>query len=296
MNDKMLVITIGMSGSGKSTWAESYTRNRGNWVELNRDNVRFNFGKKDWTKYKFTNKNEKQVTKTIGEQALKAVECSMSIIISDTNLKAKIRQKWITFAKEHDYQVITKEFPITWEEAMQRNQQREGGIALNILRSQWERWNDYIGRKVYVADESSPKAVLIDLDGTVADMKGVRKPFEWYKAHLDKPRETVISMVHGLVDSGITPVFMSGRDGVCIEATYNWIQEHILPDGGFYLFMRTAGDSRKDYVVKEELFWKYVDKNFNVVSVIDDRKSVLELWEDLKLPNIINVGGLYERF
>ena len=32
-------------------------------------------------------------------------------------------------------------------------------------------------------------AIIVDVDGTLADMKGIRGPFEWDKVHLDKPHQ-----------------------------------------------------------------------------------------------------------
>jgi hypothetical protein len=36
------------------------------------------------------------------------------------------------------------------------------------------------------------KAIIVDVDGTLADMRGVRSPFEWDKVLQDKPHLDVI--------------------------------------------------------------------------------------------------------
>jgi hypothetical protein len=56
-----------------------------------------------------------------------------------------------------------------------------------------------------------------------------------------------------------------------------------------YLFMRPQGDSRPDTVVKRELFEKYVEPNWHISFVIDDRKSVVQMWRDLGL-YVFNCG------
>ena len=48
-------------------------------------------------------------------------------------------------------------------------------------------------------------------------------------------------------------------------------------------FMRTAGDTRKDAVVKAELYEEHVEGRYNVVAVIDDRKRVVDLRRSLGL-------------
>ncbi len=299
---KQLILTVGASSSGKSFWAESFIRNRDNWVNLNRDDVRFNTftqGKRDWLSYKFSKKNENRVTKIIEGFSEEAVAQGCNIIVSDTNLSEKTRNKWKQFAKDNNYTYSEKLFVEDWDTLRKRNLQREGGIEQGILWSQYLRMNDYVGRTTYKGNPLKSDAVIIDIDGTVASMEGIRKPFEWDKVGLDSPRQEVIDMVQGILTEsvGTIPIFLSGRDGCCLEDTYDWILENVMyGDRGFYLFMRDEGDSRKDKVVKEELFWKYIANNFNVISAIDDRKSVLELWEELRIPNIINVGKLYERF
>lgn len=306
MNKKLLVITVGMSCSGKTTWAEQFVKENPDFVNLNRDEIRFQMfcdGERDWTKYKFNKKNENEVTEVIEKLADYAANHEgHNIIISDTNLNSKIRQKWYDWADVYGYDVVTKEFPISWEEAVKRNDQRLGGISRTVLRSQYERMNDYLGRKMYDPDESKPKAMIIDVDGTVADMTGIRKPYEWGKVHLDKPRSLIIDIIWGLMDNQVQPVFLSGRDGSCSKSTYDWIDENIMhwyedfPLTGFPLFMREAGDNRKDTVVKEELFWKYVANNYNVVAAFDDRPCVVNLWNEIGIPNVIAVADQTKEF
>ena len=179
-----------------------------------------------------------------------------------------------------------------WETARKRNQQREGGISESILWSQYLRMNEYLERPVYVPNDKLPKAVLVDLDGTIASMKGIRKPYEWQKVGMDSPRSVIISMVYGIMDNyHATPVFLSGRDGECKEFTYDWLLKYVTNGEPCHLFMREQGDNRKDKIVKEELFWKYVSNNFNVVAAVDDRASILQLWRELNIPNIIDVSG-----
>jgi hypothetical protein len=49
------------------------------------------------------------------------------------------------------------------------------------------------------------------------------------------------------------------------------------------LFMRPAGDSRKDSIVKRELFDRHVAGRWAVRGVIDDRRQVVEMWRAMGL-------------
>jgi hypothetical protein len=48
--------------------------------------------------------------------------------------------------------------------------------------------------------------------------------------------------------------------------------------------MRKTGDSRKDSVVKDELYQEYVAGKYNVFLVLDDRSSVVEFWRSKGFP------------
>jgi hypothetical protein len=63
--------------------------------------------------------------------------------------------------------------------------------------------------------------------------------------------------------------------------TEQWLAKHEVPYAG--LFMRPAGDSRKDSIVKRELFDRHVAATWAVRGVIDDRKQVVEMWRAIGL-------------
>ena len=300
MKERKVILTVGASASGKTTFVEQQMRKgstRLETVNLNRDDVRFELfcdGERDWAKYKFNTANEARVTEVIDEAAAEAFQYRYNIIVSDTNLNPAIREKWKNLAKLYDYEYIEIPVECEWTELVKRNNNRKGGIDLKILREQYMRMNEYLGRKTYTPDESKPKAFIVDVDGTVADMEGIRKPYDWDKVHLDRPRESVIAMVSGLMNSGYKIIFLSGRDGVCFHEARDWLKDYF---GTFEtLRMRKEDDQRKDYIIKEELFWKIAD-DYNIVGAIDDRHQVLRLWEELGIKDIINVNrGLYNEF
>lgn len=297
---KKIILTVGMSCSGKTTWAEGFCRNRDNWVNINRDDIRFDTftqGVRDWTQYKFNNKNERQVTLIQETMIGYAKEADKNIIISDTNLSERTRNKWALWAKENSYDYEEKEFVVSWEDAKTRNNQRAGGISQSVLRGQYYKMKDYLGEFRYKHQEGLPNCILIDIDGTVANKSPERGFFDWVKVGLDLPRKEIIAMVHGLIDEGYEPIFLSGRDGICVTETYDWIMDNIMQyhmdckNSGFRLYMRTAGDHRKDYIIKKELFESYIHGKFNVAAVLDDRPQVINnCWLEMGLPNVISVA------
>lgn len=56
--------------------------------------------------------------------------------------------------------------------------------------------------------------------------------------------------------------------------------------------MRKDGDTRRDSIVKRELFEEHVKGKFNVVAILDDRPQVIrECWRELGFADrILDVG------
>jgi hypothetical protein len=126
-----------------------------------------------------------------------------------------------------------------------------------------------------------PSAVLVDVDGTVA-LRGDRSPYDESRVHLDTPNRPVIAAVRALHAAGQRIVFCSGRTDGCRAATERWLGEHVAVayEG---LHMRRAGDRRKDWVVKSELYREHIEPRYDVLLVLDDRDQVVRAWRGLGL-------------
>lgn len=64
MTDLTATLTVGISASGKSTWAREKANTKGS-CDINRDWIRFNLvcPEATWATYRFTKAREKEVTK-----------------------------------------------------------------------------------------------------------------------------------------------------------------------------------------------------------------------------------------
>lgn len=123
-----------------------------------------------------------------------------------------------------------------------------------------------------------PRAIIVDVDGTVAKMVN-RKPFDWDLVDTDKPVKVIIDLVKIL--SGIYKViFVSGRSDECRDKTAQWLKENVLP-GYEGLFMRKAGDYRKDDIVKKEIYENHIKEKYDVVFSLDDRNQTVANWRNL---------------
>lgn len=296
-NNKIAILTVGPSASGKSTYASKLTKSS-LWGEVNRDEIRFKGKAKDWGKYKFTKRNEEYVTKSANELIESLCHEGKNIVISDTNLNQVKREKLVKKLSDKGYyvEVLSDMFDVEFEELIQRDNNRKGTVGYEVLLSQYIKYKRYMGVEKYSPDESKTKTVIVDIDGTIA-IRGDRSPYDMTRVDEDEPDQLIVDIVCELYSLGYNIVFLSGRCVDAADKTRKWLSDNVGEfTDGCMLLMRENGDSRKDYKVKMELFDKYIRNNYNVVRVIDDRKQVIEeCWDVLGIP-VMNVGKSCERF
>jgi hypothetical protein len=124
------------------------------------------------------------------------------------------------------------------------------------------------------------EVVLVDIDGTVANMVN-RGPYEYNRVGEDLPNKDVINVVECLWKSSKTIIYITGREDSCYEETYKWLVENCPPFSNLY--MRKTGDYRKDVEIKKEIYDNNIKNVFDVLCVLDDRKSVVDMWRSLGL-------------
>jgi uncharacterized protein YxjI len=128
------------------------------------------------------------------------------------------------------------------------------------------------------------ECVIFDLDGTFAFL-GDRSPYDASRAEHDEVNQAV-HFVYEAIRRGkpeTVVLLVSGREDRWRAETERWLERHgIIADE---LFMRRAGDRRKDTVVKREIYERHIAGRYTVRVVFDDRDQVVRLWrDDLELP------------
>lgn len=280
------VITVGVSASGKTSWAETQKA-----VVICRDDVRtmllildgFDATNNNiWSRWKFNKTAEKAVTDYCWQTVEQAARAQQDIIVCDTNLNADRRAAQQKLLEALGYVVEIKQFDISYEEACRRDRCRKDTVGEAVIYKQWQQ----LYGEPYKAPEGAEKCIIVDIDGTLAHMDGRRGAFEWQKVGGDNCDAVVKHIVESFAGTHEI-IVMSGRDGCCYDITKQW-----LDDNGIYydyLCMRAAGDMRKDYIVKRELFDAHVRGRYAVTAVIDDRAQVVREWHRIGL-KVIAVG------
>jgi predicted secreted acid phosphatase len=127
------------------------------------------------------------------------------------------------------------------------------------------------------------KIIVFDIDGTVANIVHRRqyvasKPKNWPAFNAGMANDTVYADVKFIYDTfkaaGNRIIFCSGRSDDSRDVTTRWLHSN-----GFdfeALFMRRAGDYRKDSVVKVELLQQIRQWHGDPYIWFDDRQQVVD--------------------
>jgi hypothetical protein len=157
---------------------------------------------------------------------------------------------------------------------------------------------DYSFAQPYVRPRASRPALIVDIDGTLLT-RTERGIHDYLRVSEDVPNDNVVRIVK-LIWAGlrctcreITPqlIFLSGRPDSCMEATEVSIKQ--LNFLNYMLLMRDTGDYRPDYIVKYELFDRYIRHDYDVAGAIDDRLQVVGLWRHLGILCLDVAGGTF---
>lgn len=128
------------------------------------------------------------------------------------------------------------------------------------------------------------KAIIVDLDGTLADIRvrlkhleGRKKDWKSFNKSIETDelhlwcREIIVRFAH---DHYI--ILVSGRTDELRDQTIEWLLRYNVPY--HFLFMRKSFDMRPDNIIKEEIYNEKIKGQYSVLFVLDDRQKVVDMW------------------
>lgn len=270
---QQIIFLKGLPASGKSTYARELVSSEPNkYKRINKDEIRSMLDNG-----RHSNPNETFVLEVRDFLIKSTLEKGMIPIVDDTNLHPKHLE---TISKNHPEAIIeTKFFDVPVFECIERDLKRPNSVGGRVILSMWKQ---FLQKKID-ENESLPRAIICDIDGTIADM-GNRHPFDWKSVGNDAPKKPVIDLLKRLSryqDEFVSIILVSGRSSVCKDETVNWINKNEVPFKKIY--MRSEGDNRDDAIVKREIYESCIKGKFNVDFVLDDRNKVVDMWRSLGL-------------
>jgi predicted kinase len=285
MKKQKIILTRGLPASGKSTWAKEFVKNsNGKAKRVNKDDLREMIDSSVWSKT-----NEQMILDA--RDALVNVFLhgkAETIIIDDTNFEQKHFDKMQEYADAYkkyadaDVTVEYKDFlDVSLDVCIERDAARIKPVGEKVIKSMHQRYILPTIKEAPVANKKG-NAIIVDLDGTYAH-RCDRQWFDYSKVDQDDLDVTVDGIVRAYAKMGYTILIVSGREGTeeCRYKTLYWLEKHEIP---FYeLMMRKEGDFRRDSIVKEEIYNKYIKDKFDVEFVLDDRQAVVDKWRELGL-------------
>ena len=122
VKNKELIILVGISGSGKSTWAGEYINNNTNILRLNRDDIRKSLVQnlKGYYQREDLTILEDIVSTTIYNLFISLMIMEKSIILDNTNLKKEYFKEFIRIAVHDGYNIKFKLFDYDLDAAKRR--------------------------------------------------------------------------------------------------------------------------------------------------------------------------------
>lgn len=290
---RKIIFTRGLIASGKSTWAKEFIKENQDYKRVSRDDFRHML-----SGYTFNDANEKLVTKFEKDAIKTLLIDGYNLIIDKQNLNNRYLKEDVDYVmsvcsgiqmanSSVQYEIIIKNFPITLQEAIDRDSKREFSIGEKVIKQTWRKYElplkemlKKIKVKYKPTIEGLPKCIICDVDGTLSDSWN-RKIFDFKECINDEVIDPVKLVVNRFKDSGIKVIIFSARDGICYDETYEWLKNNDIYFDE--LFLKGVNDNRNDSIVKEEMFYKYIHGKYDPLFVIDDRHSILETWINLGL-------------
>ena len=294
MEKKKLILTRGIQGSGKSTWARKWVEEDPiNRVRINNDDIRNMLGKY------WVTEREPLVSEIKQDIVTNAMSRGYDIVVDNMNLNPKEVKFWQDIVKQNNevnpiskypYEIEFKDFFIPLEECIRRDAMRPNPIGEKVIRDTWRRYKHFIQTsevEKYVNNLRAwnigkPTCVVVDMDSTLC-FNTTKRP--WYGEGAaegminDVPNGGVCDVIFELQKS--YPIILAtGRDTSQEEVTKQWLLDHEINVSEFYF--RKEGDYRKGVEVKREQI-ENIMKNYNILVVFDDCEPIVQMYRDMGL-------------
>jgi predicted kinase len=309
-NQQELLLTRGIPGSGKSTYAYKWlAEDPENRVRVNRDDLRMEL----YGKYVILDdkggmdKNaEGRVTQEEQKRIRAALKAGKSVIVDNTNINMRVIPGYQKLAQENGANLSHKDFPISLEEAQRRNAARDRVVDPTVIERMYKNNlgpngefhlfpGDFKTRGFRTPFRREAGAIF-DLDGTLVDVRDVRhfvkgkfRNFDmFHRSSLwSPPNPEVVELLKDTQKAGMPIIIVSARQEIYRDISQKWLADNGIEYDNMYL--RPQEDARPDFYVKHDIL-KKVREHYDVAFAVDDNPAVRDVWLSNKIRTIIVPG------
>ena len=312
-----IILTRGIQGSGKSTWAKEWVKEDPlNRIRYNNDDIRTSQGVYWPEDSKALKKKENTVSK-IKKFAVKCyMESGYDIVVDNMNLNSKEWESFENIIKEfneacptYHYTLEFQDFFIPVEECIARDALRPNPIGAKVIKETYRRYRqlmiDIDNKKLNDSrtpyDPELPNCLIADMDATICFNVSGRPYFgagSAEKMQYDVPNEPVIKIILNYLkcmDENDRIFIITGREAApdIRKATIDYVKKHVSEDPRVEVIMRVDKDYRKGDLVKKELYETFVKGKYNVDFVLDDSNKIVKMYRELGLTVLQPNEGKY---
>lgn len=271
----VLLALRGLPASGKTTYAKQLVGK--GWVRVNKDDLRAMLHSSKYSKV-----NEAFVISLRDEIIIRALVNGDNVVVDDTNLAPQHTNQFESIASEFLAEYEEKFFDTPVRECIRRNAERANPVPERVI---YDMYNKYLKPPTPVLppveNDDREEAIIVDVDGTLAHIADGRNPYDASRAMNDELDDAVSVITAMAYQNGYKVIILTGRSAEHRQVTEEWLEANGVPYDELYT--RAEGDTRKDSIVKEELYRTHVEPRYRVKFVLDDRNQVVDMWRNIGL-------------
>lgn len=263
-----VTLTIGISNSGKSTWAREQVANNANTIDINRDDIRIDLfcegDRSKYSSYNFGKAKEARVTEIASARAEEAIREGNNIIISDTNLNRTTRDFWKNFCQTNNLEYVEKLFNVPLSTCLSRNLKRDITIPERVILRQYSTLRKILDLPIYDGRaEEPPHVVVFGFEDVLRTRNGGLK-------------HSTVGLARMLKESGVRIVVIA-HETYLTEAE-NWLNDNKVP---FDEVFAKSTESHSEGDFKENIFWRYIVPKYIVDYVVDHNGPACAQWRSI---------------
>lgn len=290
MENLKVTILVGIPAAVKSTWSKKQLLEVPKTIRVSRDDYRMMLKNQTICDGNI----EILINNLVDNAILQALSNKFNVIIDATNVRATYMNHFIKLV-QYKADVEFKVFDISLEDAIERDGNRAHQVGENVIKDMYKNYVTLLENKFDFSPRPKkmrifknrdtnpdlPKAVCIDLDGTLAHHNGKRHHYDWDNCHLDDIDTVVLEHIKLYHNNGYKILIFTARDMAAVDSTKIWLDVHDVPY--HQLITKGLNDNRKDVVVKKEMLEQYVLPFYDVFVMLDDRDGVVDMYRNMGL-------------